>query len=218
MLLPSAMAVSSELQRAITVRGVGRVRRSPDEATLSVSVERTAPTAAEAQAGTSQQMRDVMTALSARGIDASDLSTEAISLEPTYDYRESGARLTGYRASQALSLRLRRLDELGPTIDAAVASGATGISGVTLGIADARSAEEEARGLAVADARHRAEGLATAAGVTLGSLVNLSEGSADEGPRPMMRLQAEAMSADTPVAEGSTEVVVAVQASFAIED
>ncbi|MDQ3492044.1 MAG: SIMPL domain-containing protein [Chloroflexota bacterium] len=210
--------MSSEPQRLITVRGVGRVRRRPDQATLSVSVERTAPTAAEAQAGTSQQMRDVMTALSGRGIDAADLSTEAISLEPTYDYRESGARLTGYRASQALGLRLRRLDELGPTVDAAVASGATGISGVTLGIADARSAEEEARGLAVADARHRAEGLATAAGVTLGSLVTLSEGSTDEGPRPMMRSQAEAMSADTPVAEGSTEVVVAVQASFAIED
>jgi len=210
--------MSSEPQRLITVRGVGRVRRRPDQATLSVSVERTAPTAAEAQAGTSQQMRDVMTALSGRSIDASDLSTEAISLEPTYDYRESGARLTGYRANQALGLRLRRLDELGPTVDAAVASGATGISGVTLGIADARSAEEEARGLAMADARHRAEGLATAAGVTLGSLVSLSEGSTDEGPRLMMRSQAEAMSADTPVAEGSTEVVVAVQASFAIDD
>ncbi len=209
--------MSSEPQRVITVRGLGRVRRPPDEATLSVSVERTAPTAAQAQAGTSQQMREVIAALSGRGIDPSDLSSEAISLEPTYDYRESGARLTGYRASQALSLRLRRLPELGPTIDAAVAAGATGISGVTLGIADTRSPEEEARGLAVADARHRAEGLATSAGVVLGALISLSEGSVDEGPRPMMRLRAEAMAGDTPIAEGSTEVVVAVQASFLIE-
>ncbi|MDQ3554815.1 MAG: SIMPL domain-containing protein [Chloroflexota bacterium] len=209
--------MSSEPQRVITVRGLGRVRRPPDEAAFSVSVERTAPTAAEAQAGTSQQMREVIAALTGRGMDASDLSTEAISLEPTYDYRESGARLTGYRASQALSLRLRRLPELGPTIDAAVAAGATGISGVTLGIADTRSAEEEARGLAVADARHRAEGLATSAGVVLGALITLSEGSVDEGPRPMMRLRAEAMAGDTPIAEGSTEVVVAVQASFLIE-
>ncbi|MBA3436058.1 MAG: SIMPL domain-containing protein [Chloroflexi bacterium] len=212
------MALSSEPQRVITVRGLGRVRRSPDEATLSVSVERTAPTAAEAQAGTSQQMREVIAALSGRGIDASDLSTEAISLEPTFDYRESGARLTGYRASQTLRLRLRRLHELGPTIDTAVAAGATGISGVSLSVSDTRSAEEEARGLAVADARHRAEGLATSAGVRLGSLVGLSEGSVDDGPRPMMRLRAEAMASDTPIAEGSTEVVVAVQASFAIED
>lgn len=209
--------MSSEPQRVITVRGQGRVRRRPDEATLSVAVERTALTAAEAQAGTSQQMGDLMSAMSERGIDPSDLSTEAISLEPTYDYRESGARLTGYRASQALGLRLRRLDDLGPTIDAAVAVGATGISGVTLGIADARSAEDEARGLAVADARHCAEVLARAAGVTLGMLMSVSEGSFDEGPRPMMRLRAETMAAGTPIAEGSTEVVVAVQASFAIE-
>ncbi len=198
------------------MRGVGRVRRPPDEAALSVSVERSAPTAAEAQAGASEQMRKVMAVLSGRGIDPADLSTETISLEPTYDYRESAARLTGYRASQSFALRLRRLDELGPTIDAAVAAGASGISGVALGIADARSAEDEARGLAVADARHRAEILASAAGVTLGPLVELAEGGLIRGPLPMMAKGMEAMSADTPIAEGSTEVVVEIQASFAI--
>ena len=154
--------MADRVERLISVRGIGRVRRAPDEAALSVSVERSALTAAEAQAGASERMRKVMSVLSGRGIDPSDLSTETISLEPTYDYRESGARLTGYRASQSFALRLRRLDELGPTIDAAVAAGASGISGVTLGIADSRSAEDEARGLAVADARHRAEILASA--------------------------------------------------------
>jgi len=208
--------VADRVERLISVRGVGRVRRAPDEAALSVSVERSALTAAEAQAGASERMRKVMSVLSGRGIDPSDLSTETISLEPTYDYRESGARLTGYRASQILALRLRRLDELGPTIDAAVAAGASGISGVTLGIADSRSAEDEARGLAVADARHRAEILASAVGVTLGPLVELAEGGPIRGPLPMMAKGMEAMSAGTPIAEGSTEVVVEIQASFAI--
>lgn len=208
--------MADRVERLISVRGVGRVRRAPDEAALSVSVERSALTAAEAQAGASERMRKVMSVLSGRGIDPSDLSTETISLEPTYDYRESGARLTGYRASQILALRLRRLDELGPTIDAAVAAGASGISGVTLGIADSRSAEDEARGLAVADARHRAEILASAVGVTLGPLVELAEGGPIRGPLPMMAKGMEAMSAGTPIAEGSTEVVVEIQASFAI--
>jgi len=208
--------VADRVERLISVRGIGRVRRAPDEAALSVSVERSALTAAEAQAGASERMRKVMSVLSGRGIDPSDLSTETISLEPTYDYRESGARLTGYRASQILALRLRRLDELGPTIDAAVAAGASGISGVTLGIADSRSSEDEARGLAVADARHRAEILASAVGVTLGPLVELAEGGPIRGPLPMMAKGMEAMSAGTPIAEGSTEVVVEIQASFAI--
>jgi uncharacterized protein YggE len=183
---------------------------------VSVAVERTAPGAAEAQTGTSQQMRQVMDALIARGIDQADLSTEAISLEATYDYRESGARLTGYRANQSLRVRVRKLDELGPTIDASVEAGASGISGVALGIADPAEAEDEARALAVADARRRAERMASAAGVTLGSLVSISEGM-DQGPRPMMHLRAESMAAGTPIAEGSTEVVMEVQAIFAIE-
>lgn len=198
------------------VRGLGRVRRRPDQAALSVSVERSAPTAAEAQASTSQQMLELMATLTGRGIDPADISTETISLEPTYDYRETGARLTGYRAGQSLSLRLRRLEELGPTIDIAVRAGATGISGVTLGIADARSAEDEARRLAVADARHRAEVLAHAAGADLGALTRLEEGGPSHGPLPMMTTRLEASSAKTPVAEGSAEIVVEVTASYAL--
>jgi len=87
---------------------------------------------------------------------------------------------------------------------------------VALGIADPAEAEDEARALAVADARRRAERMASAAGVTLGSLVSISEGM-DQGPRPMMHLRAESMAAGTPIAEGSTEVVMEVQAIFAIE-
>ncbi len=161
-------------------------------------------------------MLELMATLTGRGIDPADISTETISLEPTYDYRETGARLTGYRAGQSLSLRLRRLEELGPTIDIAVRAGATGISGVTLGIADARSAEDEARRLAVADARHRAEVLAHAAGADLGALTRLEEGGPSHGPLPMMTTRLEASSANTPVAEGSAEIVVEVTASYAL--
>lgn len=214
----TTVAVSEESGRLITVRGRGRVRRRPDEANLSISVESTEATASEAQEVTSRRMRQLLHALAERGIHAGDLATQAVSLEPTYDYRESGARLTGYRANQTLGARLRHLDDLGPTIDGALAAGASGISGVTLGIADERQAEDEARGLAFADARHRAERLALAAGVRLGRLISLSEGSVDGGPRPMMPLRVEMAAADTPIAEGSTEVVVEVQATFAIED
>lgn len=207
------------MDHTITVRGVGRVSRRPDQATLNISVERTSPTASAAQAGTSERTSAVITVLAERGIAAADMASAAITLEPVYDYRDTGPRLTGYRSTHTLSLRLRRLDELGAVIDASIAAGANGISEVAMTIADPAAAEAEARAAAVLDARQRAETLADAAGVTLGPLVSVTETLPDRGPRPMMRLRAEAASAsDTPVVEGSTEIEMEVEAVFAITD
>lgn len=206
----------SSVPQTIAVMGVGRVYRAPDQADVTLSVDMTEPRAAEAQRGASERMRSVQDAVLAL-VDQADASTRAIALEPVYDYRESGARLTGYRASQSLEVRIRRLEDLGPLIDAAVTAGANGIAGVALGLADPATAMAEARTLAVGDARARAEGLAAAAGVRLTRLSNLEEGALPGPPRPMMRMAAEAMAADTPVAGGSTEVMVEVRATYLIE-
>jgi uncharacterized protein len=200
-------------RRVISVTGTGRTSRRPDQADLTLSAEATAANAGDAQRQVSESMRAILDAVGSR-VDARDIATQGIGLEPVYDYRESGAKLTGYRANQALAVRVRKLDDLGPVIDAAVGAGATGITAVSLGLADPAEAEAEARTKAVADARSRAEGLAAAAGVPLGELVRLEEGSIPGPPRPMMRMAAEAMT--TPVAEGSTEVIVEVRAVFAI--
>jgi uncharacterized protein YggE len=178
-------------------------------------VEANAASASEAQSAASDGMRAVLAAAS-RYAQPGDISTRTIALEPVYDYRESGARLTGYRASQSLGVRLRQLDQLGPLIDAAVEAGATGVNDVSLGLADAASAEAEALALAVSDARARAAQLAEAAGVRLGALLALSTVSAAQPPRPMMRMAAAEL-AGTPIAEGSAEVIVEVVAAFAIE-
>ena len=199
----------------ISVSGLGRASRPPDQARLSFSVEVTTSGAGDAQRGASEGMRAVLTAL-AESVDAGDLATQAIALEPVYDYRESGARLTGYRATQTVAVRVRRLDELGALIDRAVGAGATGITGVELGLADPAAAESEARAMAVADARTRAQGLADAAGATLGEVLALEEGPVTSPPRPMMRMAAEQMTGGTPLAEGTTEVVVEVRATFAM--
>jgi uncharacterized protein YggE len=126
--------------------------------------------------------------------------------------------MTGYGASQRLSVRVRAVDELGRVIDRAIAAGATVVDEVSLELADPGAATAQARELAVADARSRAEALAAAAGVTLGKAVAIMEGPRAGEPRPFAKARAELMSvaADTPVAAGTTEVVVEVEVTFAI--
>ncbi len=204
--------------RAITVRGVGRVNRRPDQAMVTVSVEITAPSASDAQSAASERMQRVIGALTERGIDPGDRTTQAITLDPVYDYRESGALLTGYRATQSLLVRFRRIEDLGPVIDVAVGAGATGLGSVSLGLADPSGAESEARSLAMSEARARAEVLARAAGVKLGAPLWITEGAPSGDPRPMMRMRAEMAAADTPVSEGSAEIVVEIEVGFSLAE
>jgi uncharacterized protein YggE len=113
---------------------------------------------------------------------------------------------------------VRDLDAVGRTLDAGLDAGATGVDAVILGIADATAAETDARRLAVADARRRAETIAEAAGAAIGRLLTLSEGVSlpPPGPRGFKEMRFAMASADaaTPVEAGSLEVSVAVEATW----
>jgi len=83
-------------------------------------------------------------------------------------------------------------------------------------LGDPTPAAEEARRLAVADARARAHTIAAAAGLRLGRLVAVVEGAPlpSPMPRPEMRMAAFAADAATPVLPGRIEVTVAVSAQW----
>jgi uncharacterized protein YggE len=204
-----------EQPTGITVEGVGVVARPPDRATVTFGATARALSAAEAHRTAGGRMRSVLAALARLGIDAADLATRQIQLSPTYDYSESGQRLTGYLARQTLEVSVPRLDELPAVLDRAVSAGADEVASVALGIDDDAASLREARAAAVADARARAETLAVAAGVRVGPTTAIRE-APREGPIvPLARMEARA--ADTPVAPGTIELTVRVEVTFAIE-
>jgi len=202
----------------ITVRGNGQVGRVPDLARVTVGVEVTSAAAGEAQATASTRMRAVTAALRGAGIEARDIATARITLEPAYDYAGPSPRMTGYAAVQSLAVQVRDLGSLGAVIDRAIAAGATVVHEVSLEVAEPEVALAEARDLAVADARVKADALARAAGVSLGRAVSITDGPRGGEPRPMFRLAAMDMAAasPTPVAAGTTELAVEVEITFAI--
>ena len=200
------------------MRGSGQVGRVPDLARVTVGVEVSAAGAGEAQAGASGRMHAVIAALRAAGIEARDIATARISLEPAYDHSGPSPRMTGYAANQSLHVRVRDLDSLGATIDRAITAGATVVHDVSLEIAEPDAALAEARDLAVADARRTAEALARAAGVSLGRAVSITDRPRGTEPGPMFKMAAMDMAAasPTPIAAGTTELSVEVEVTFAI--
>jgi uncharacterized protein YggE len=203
----------------ITVEGMGRVTISPDLATITVAVQAQATTAAEAQAKASASMTKVIAAVKGQGVADADIATQWISLEPQYDYKSDGSsapKLTGYLASQSLSVKVRAIANVGPIIDSAVAGGANQVSGISFSLADPSGAATQARSAAIANAKARATELAQAAGVSLGAAVSIVELSAPNPIPYQYERAAQAADGATPVQPGTLEIEVDVQVTFAI--
>jgi uncharacterized protein YggE len=200
----------------LTVEGEGQSSAQPDLATISLGVSSRAATAAEAMAQNAEQQTKVVETLKAEGIETRDIQTSGLNLSPVIDYQDGQPpRLTGYATQNMVTVRVRDIAALGGILDKLVASGANEISGITFSREDAAQALDQARSAAIADARHRAEVMAEAAGMKLGPLLSLSEAQSGGGPRPMM-LAAEAKRADTPIEAGELTVTAEVTAVFAM--
>jgi uncharacterized protein len=213
-----APALSDELtQRTISVTGTGSVEAAPDMATLMIGVTTQAETAAEALAANTEATNAVIARLTASGVAARDMQTSNLSINPNWTgYDSSTTAIAGYVASNMLTVRVRALDTTGTVLDAAVTDGANTLNGLTFGLADPEPAYNEARKEAVADARAKAELLATAAGVKLGPVLSIADQGAMTDPAPMYR---EAVSAaPVPVVGGELGLIANVSVTYAIAD
>lgn len=214
---PAALrAGEAEPEARLSVSGHGSVAVAPDMATVSVGVEHQAPGAREAMGRVSGAVAAVLARLEAAGVEARDMQTSGLGLSPVHDYGDNGPpRLVGFRASNRVTVRIRDLARLGAVLDAVIADGANRIDGLSFGVAEPAPLRDEARAGAVADARHRAEVLAEAAGMTLGPLVSLSEAGGGV-PVPMAAMRMAEAAPPVPVVEGEVEITADVQMVFQI--
>jgi uncharacterized protein YggE len=207
----------------ITVVGQGSTRVEPDIARVSVGVETSAETVAEAVALNEAQMQGVLAALEEAGIPAKDIQTTNYSIsldrysEPTPRTSEEQAPLV-YRVSNMVNVTIRDLELVGTVLDAVIEGGANNIWGVSFTIEDPSAAQAEARADAVADARERAEALAELNGVALGPVMSISEVVGGGGIPLSYDLVVERAAAGAgSVSPGELEISYQVQVAYFIE-
>jgi len=198
---------------SVRTTGFGRTERTADIAQATFVVEGIRETAAEARSVAASAATGVLGALEGAGLTAGDIRTAGIDVSPNWDHEDGRPVRRGFTVTNRIGATIRDLERVGSVLDAGLGAGATGLDGVAFLLAEPGPAATEARRLAVEDARGRAETIAAAAGMRLGSLRALVEGSpATPLPRPEMRMAA--MAADsfvpTPVLPGSIEVLVTV--------
>jgi len=208
-------------EHTISVSGIGRVTIAPDVADLRLGVQITKPTVGEARDAAAVAMANVVAALRAAGIAEKDIQTSILSLQPVYDYNTDGSapKLTGYQLTNTVAVTIRDLDRVSDAIDGAMTAGATTMDGVTFRVDDPGAAEDQARTAAMADAKEKAQSLASAAGVTITGVASISEGySPTPTPIPYAgALKTEAADVATPVQPGVTEIQVNVSVAYLID-
>jgi len=161
----------------LSISAEGEVKATPDQASISLGVQTTAPTAAQAMADNAQRMTQVIAALRRQGLEGKDVQTSQISLQAQYNYQPNKSpELTGYQASNQVTVTVGDLAKLGAVLDAVTASGANQIEGVSFGLKDPDAVQDQARLKAVKALGAKAQLYAGAAGYRVGRLVSLSEG------------------------------------------
>jgi uncharacterized protein YggE len=204
-------------QRTISMTGHGETRGTPDTAQVTTGVTTGAATAAQALAANSVRMKAVFAALEKLGVPQKNVQTTNFFISPQYTNGDNNnpRRLTGYQVNNDVSVRLDDIAKVGSTMDALVTAGANQMNGISFSIREPAPLLEKARAQAIADARARAETYAKAAGVSLGSILSISE-SGNEPPRPMYRMAAMAAPPPTPVAAGEQSVTADVSVVWEI--
>jgi hypothetical protein len=200
----------------LTVTGHGRASAPADAAELSLGVELVRATAREARASAAEAMVAVIAAIRAAGVPDAGIRTSGLGLAAEMDYSDAAVpRRVGFRLTNRVTVVLEDVERVAAVVDAAIEAGATTFEGVSFRVRDAGGVRRAALLAAVADAGQSAEAIAAAAGLRLGEMTLLREGTPIGGPSPRFAMM-EAL-ASTPVLPGAVDVEASVEASWQVE-
>lgn len=211
-------AVVREFPATISGSASSEVKFVPDRATIRISVQTRATSAAAAASENARKQNAVLGALRSLGMSNEQLSTADYNVSPEYRYQPNSApTLVGYTVTNSIVADVRDVAQIGKVLDAALSNGANMISSLEFYSSNTDAGRRQAVANAVAKARAEAEVAARAAGGTLGSLMqlNISGGAYPPPPRPMMAANFAGKSAEaTPINPGEQTLTVNISASW----
>src|SRR5581483_695735 len=174
-LVAPAAAQMGDLPPSVTVTGEATISVAPDRAIVRAGVTSQGRTAREAVTANNKAMAAVLASLKESGIADADVQTSRLSLDALRGNRDNAQQVTGFQASNRVSVQLRDIAKMGEVLDKLVSAGANTISGIEFVVSDSSKLLDRARAEAIADAKRKAEIYAQAAGVGLGRPVMIAE-------------------------------------------
>lgn len=200
-----------------TVSGEGKVTIIPDSAKINVGLTIDAQNIKTAHLAANQKINKLNDDLTKLGVKGENIKTTSYYITPDYDYSGTSTRAKGFTVSINQEVIVENLDLINQVIDTAVADGGNLVGGLSFDVNEKkrRELEDEARKIAITDAKNKAKSMASAAGVALGRVTNVAEAeSFYPHPVPLIGLQTESTDQKTQVEPGTSEIVSHVTLTF----
>lgn len=194
----ATQAQDKTIQPQISVSGEGKIKVVPDEAIISIAVETKGEESSKVKKENDVVIDKVLKYLKTTKINQKDIKTERVALYPQYDYQK---KKNYHIATQTINITLRDLSQYEVIMDELVKAGVNRINGVTFQSSQIEKLKSDARKLAVAEAKKKAEDFAEALGQKVGKAIVVSDNSQPVYNPPMYR---NVMMADAKV-EGAME-------------
>jgi len=191
---------------SIRVTGEATVSAQPDQAKIELGVVTQADKSETAASRNAQRLEKVMAEL--RKVVGSGGSIQTIGYSLTPDYRHTAGSeptIVGYTASNVVRVTLNDLTNVGRLIDVASAAGANRVQALHFTLRDEQAVRAQALREAATKAKAKADALASALGLQVVRVLEVSEAGGPVGPvRDVMFARAEA--AATPIEPGTVEI------------
>jgi uncharacterized protein YggE len=214
----------SQQNIGLWVTAEGKVNATPDIALLDVGVEVQKEDLSEAQHQAAESMSSVMSVLKGQGIADKDIQTSQYSIYPirNWDEKKNQEYLVGYRVTNTVTVKIRKIDEAGDIIDKVTSAAGDDIriNNITFTIDDPTPYFKEARKKAVEYAMEKANQIADTAGIKVGKPIYISESTPYY--QPVVRNYAKGMDmvesapAPTDISGGELELSVSIQIVYDI--
>jgi uncharacterized protein len=209
----------------VTLTTDGRAKADPDLAEVTGGVVSKAPTAKEALAKQAVKMNAISASLAEVGIAAKDVVTAQVNITPNYDWTpKNGQRITGYEATNVVTIKVRDTSKVGTVLDKMVSDGSNRIDSVVFKLENQDGPQQAARKDALTKAQARAAAYASAAGLKVHKIISIQEAGAivsQPGAQPQYESRAiapvvamDAAAAPTPIAGGAIEAAVTLSVTY----
>ncbi|MDP3988410.1 MAG: SIMPL domain-containing protein [Candidatus Levybacteria bacterium] len=193
---------SSEL----AVVGEGKVTVIPDSGSVEAGITvSNASTTGEVSKTISQTNNKIVEAMKNLGIKKEDIKTTNYSITPNYSYENGKNTITGYNGNATVSIKVKNTQLISRVIDEATAVGANQVIQSGFSVENMEKYREEARNLAIENAKTQAQKLAKTLGINLGRISNIVE-STPQSPI-MFRSSAPGIGRDTAEIEPGIQTV-----------
>jgi hypothetical protein len=204
-------------ESTLAISGKGTATTVPDIVDIQLGVDALSDNPQGAVSENAAKMNAIMAVMEEMGIAPEDIQTIYYNMWVEDIYDQNG-QLTGekrYRVTNQVNVRLRQLDQLGALLEDAIGAGATNINGITFGVADTTELEQTALQNAIANANEKATRIAGNLDMSLGKMINLSEGGFYS---PSVPYYGEKVGigggAEVPISQGQFSVTVQVQVVY----